>query len=169
MWRPPTELSAADAPQEVRGTVFAYDQQTQCVILQQSGSHGGVTNLRLLKQTAIKVDAATARLTEAMQEACWSTISCINESGSSCSAHLRDSFKLYHVLLMLPCVQEVLSAQRPSEPPDLQLPHVDIERARQREERALRVRTAAAEHTTVDRCQASMPCAASWLMALFTA
>ncbi len=49
--------------QEVTGHVFAYDKHTNCVIIKQVGSHGGVNNLRFLKTNYIKVgrDLCTRR------------------------------------------------------------------------------------------------------------
>ncbi len=38
--------------------MFAYDKHTNCVIIKQVGSHGGVNNLRILKTNYIKVRVA---------------------------------------------------------------------------------------------------------------
>lgn len=73
--------------EEVAGTIFAYDAATQSLMLKQPGSHGGVSNLRLLKASAIKA---------------------------------------------------VHEARPAREAPDLRLPHVDKDRARQREDKALK-------------------------------
>lgn len=55
--------------QEVTGHVFAYDKHTNCVIIKQVGSHGGVNNLRFLKTNYIKVgcDLCTRRAVMGLQ------------------------------------------------------------------------------------------------------
>jgi len=75
--------------QELSGTVFAHDKATNCLLLRQPGSHGGVSTLRLLKCSYIKA---------------------------------------------------VTSLAPPASPADLALPFVDMDRCKQREERALKVR-----------------------------
>lgn len=44
--------------QEITGIVFAYDEATECLMLTQPGTHGGVNNLRLLKKSVVKVCSA---------------------------------------------------------------------------------------------------------------
>lgn len=41
------------APQVISGTVFAYEKATNCLLLKQPGSHGGVSTLRLLRRNFI--------------------------------------------------------------------------------------------------------------------
>lgn len=53
--------------QEVTGQVFAYDKNTNCVIIKSVGSHGGVSNLRFLKTNYIKVRPDAARWRAAVQ------------------------------------------------------------------------------------------------------
>eukprot|EP00877_Chromochloris_zofingiensis_P008534 jgi/Chrzof1/3934/Cz13g14020.t1 len=72
--------------EEITGIVFAYDEATECLMLTQPGTHGGVNNLRLLKKSVVK---------------------------------------------------KVLHAEPPAEPPQKTLPFVDLERAKQREKKAL--------------------------------
>lgn len=40
--------------EEVKATVFAYDRQTNCLLLKEAGSHAGVCNLRFLKANYVK-------------------------------------------------------------------------------------------------------------------
>jgi hypothetical protein len=51
-------LSHPAATQDVAGTIFGYDPATECLMLKQPGTHGGVANLRLIKASAIKVRVA---------------------------------------------------------------------------------------------------------------
>lgn len=73
--------------EEISGTIFAFDQQTNCLLLQQEGSHSGVSTLRFLKTNYVK---------------------------------------------------EVTSATKPDGPVESKLPYVDLQRAREREEKALK-------------------------------
>ncbi|GLC42186.1 hypothetical protein PLESTB_000640000 [Pleodorina starrii] len=72
--------------EEVSGCVFAFDRQTNLLVIKENGSHSGVSNIRLIKASSIG---------------------------------------------------EVLSSKQPEKPFDLELPHVDLERCRKREEKAL--------------------------------
>ncbi len=46
--------------EEVAGTIFAFDASTGCLVLKQAGTHGGVSNLRLLRESSIKVSGVAS-------------------------------------------------------------------------------------------------------------
>ncbi|EFJ41346.1 hypothetical protein VOLCADRAFT_68382 [Volvox carteri f. nagariensis] len=103
--------------EEVSGCVFAFDRQTNLLVIKENGSHSGVSNLRLVKATSVR---------------------------------------------------EVLSSVQPEKPFDLELPHVDLERCRKREEKALQqaeMESARVGHGVTKEAQAifdalvkTMPC-----------
>jgi hypothetical protein len=45
--------------QEINGTVFGYDPQTDTVMIKEQGTHGGVVNLRLYKAAQLEVCSST--------------------------------------------------------------------------------------------------------------
>ena len=52
---PPSTRASLLHAQDVAGTIFGYDPATECLMLKQPGTHGGVANLRLIKASAVKV------------------------------------------------------------------------------------------------------------------
>jgi len=40
--------------QEIAGTVFTFDEATDCLVLKEAGTHGGVNNVRILRASAVR-------------------------------------------------------------------------------------------------------------------
>jgi hypothetical protein len=85
--------------QEVAGTVFTFDEATDCLVLKESGTHGGVHNVRILRASAVKS---------------------VSEAVKPPSEDARG-----------PVAALARSVMGP-------LPHVDLQRAKEREARALK-------------------------------
>ncbi|GFR41703.1 hypothetical protein Agub_g2452 [Astrephomene gubernaculifera] len=103
--------------EDISGCVFAFDRQSNLLVIKENGSHSGVSNLRMIKASAVR---------------------------------------------------EVVSSVQPERPFNLELPHVDLERCRKREEKALQqaeLESARVGHGVTKEAQAifdalvkTMPC-----------